>query len=116
MAPQEYLESYFRVRVTINFLQSLIVIIESAPLVEDISSGVLGSGEPAAIAGRTRFKHLIQCDTSPSFGGVGIFSIAWINGVTEASNCSIELKKQVLPIFRRVLLNKRMPESFDFVC
>ncbi len=113
MAPKEYFESYFRVSIRINFFQSSMFIIESVPLVEDIVSGILGSGVPAAIAGRMRFKYLMQYDTSSSLDGLGMLSIAWIIRGVEASSCSIELKKQVLPIFTRVRLNRKLPEFLD---
>jgi hypothetical protein len=116
MAPKEYLESYFLVSFRIKCLQSSRFIIDAVLQAEEIASGTLGSGVPSAIAGRTSFKHLMQCDTSSSSEGMGMFSIASKNGGTEASTCIIELKKQVLPMFVRVRLKREKPVLLVLSC
>ncbi len=77
------------------------------PQAEDIASGTLGAGVPSAIARKTSFKHLMQCDASSSSDGMGMFSIASKNGCVEASTCIIESKKQVLTMFTRVRLKRK---------
>ncbi len=106
MAPKEYLESYYLVCFRVKCLQSSRFIIDAVSQAEPLR--ILQAAR-SAIAWRTSFKHLMQCDTSSSSEGMGMFSIASKNGGTEASTCIIELKKQVSPIFVRVRLKREKP-------